>query len=120
MARKIGSRSPALPSARPSVWTGASAHCSECVIRLLGLGGQDQDVVTGQPHLIGLGDRRHLLDDILVRCAQPETDLAQGAKMIAAGDQDHRPAGQGQPAADGPADRAGADDDVAGHLDTVT
>ena len=91
----------------------------QCVIRLLGLGGQDQDVVTGQPDLIGFGNRRHLLDDILVRGAQPETDLPQGTKMISARDQDHRSAGPGQPAADGSADRAGADDDVAGHVDTV-
>ena len=81
---------------------------------VLGLGGQEEDVVAGELNLVRSAHGGNGDDGRAFRGSQAQAALAaERVEVRAAGHQHHLMPGLGQPPADGPADPAGPDDDVA-------
>src|SRR6185437_3890637 len=86
---------------------------------VLGLGGQQEDVVLAEAELGRAGDGGDVQRGRAVRGGQGQALGAEGVEVGAAGDQDDLVPAGGQLAADRAADRAGPDDDVPYCIDSV-
>lgn len=86
------------------------------VVGLMSLRRQDQNVVDVELDLFRRTDRRQLLSDILIGCAQSQATFSKGLKVIASGDQHDLAPSQSEATAQRAADGSCAEDDVASHV----
>jgi hypothetical protein len=69
------------------------------VVGLLGLGGQDQNVIDIELNLLRAADGRKSLRDIFIRRPQPQSMLSEGCQMVATSHQYDVAPGQREPTA---------------------